>query len=249
MRDVGQQAWFRLRAAGVITVLVVAFAWTAAGTTRASVRQTDATPTATSTPAPNATNRAADNNQNNDQNGQPPQANLPGDDEGVVHDQHYGRSDPSNIVQIYNNTDGRMWIRGSIQLNRIPGPDVQPVNEAEAYSSCTGCSTIAVALQIDLVNRNATTVAPQNVAFAYNYQCSRCTTDAKALQYVIPVDDPKEVPDHVMQLIRAMDREMKGIERDSSETVAQAEARIDGVVNQFSDLAQFLYQQHDEHDD
>ena len=49
--------------------------------------------------------------------------------------------------------DGRLRIRGGIQLNHIPGPTVGPVNLADASSSCVDCQTIAVAMQINLIGR------------------------------------------------------------------------------------------------
>jgi hypothetical protein len=46
-----------------------------------------------------------------------------------------------NIVQVINQTDNRLRVDGNVQLNRIPGPSVAPVNEATALSpSCVGRS-------------------------------------------------------------------------------------------------------------
>src|SRR5689334_13293269 len=57
----------------------------------------------------------------------------------------------NNLVQVINQTAGRLRIRGHIQLNRITGPNVQPGNAAIAIGrSCTGCQTFAVALQLNL---------------------------------------------------------------------------------------------------
>ena len=88
--------------------------------------------------------------------------------------------------------DGKFRPKGRIQVNHIPGDNAQPVNDAEAYSSCTNCETFAIALQVDLISRTATTIAPQNIAVAVNYQCSHCSTSARAIQYVIRVDDPTQ---------------------------------------------------------
>lgn len=151
----------------------------------------------------------------------------------------------SNVVQVINRKDDRLRVRGSIQINHIPGEDVSPLNEAVAYSECDGCQTIAVALQIDLVSRDATNVTPQNYAYAINYQCTSCTTVARALQYVIPVDDPNQVPDEVRELQRRMDAELRQAAHDPRETLDQAEARVDTVVSQFQDLANSLYDQRD----
>ncbi len=153
----------------------------------------------------------------------------------------------NNVVQVINRKDDRLRVRGSIQINHIPGDDVSPLNEAIAYSECDGCQTIAVALQIDLVSRNATNVTPQNYAYAINYRCNGCTTVARALQYVIPVDDPNHVPDEVRELQRRMDAELRQAAHDPHETVDEAEARVDDVISQFQDLANSLYDQRDAH--
>ncbi len=102
-----------------------------------------------------------------------------------------------------------------------------------------------MALQIDLVSRNAHDVTPQNYAYAINYQCTGCTTVARALQYVIPVDDPNQVPDEVREPQRQMDAELRQAAHDPHETLDQAEARVNDVINQFQDLANSLYDQRD----
>ena len=154
-----------------------------------------------------------------------------------------------NIVKVQNKTDNRLRVRGKIQLNHIPGADAQPENDAEAYSSCTGCSTFAVALQVDLISKTATTIAPKNTAVALNVQCSHCTTVAKAIQYVVQVDDPSQTPDNVKELIGRMQQQLNAAAHDKNETVADAEAKIDAVIAQFNALGQSLYTQRDQKDD
>lgn len=147
---------------------------------------------------------------------------------------------PRNQVKLRNQTDGRLRIRGNVQLNRITGPEVKPVNVAYAYGSCTDCQTIAVALQLNLYSRGAPVVTPQNGSLALNYQCTRCVTVALAYQYVYPVDDPKQVPPEVSDLIRSMDRELQALHSDKSVTLSEAADRIDSVVNRFIQFAESL---------
>ncbi|MDQ6603313.1 MAG: hypothetical protein M3Z19_11370 [Chloroflexota bacterium] len=154
-----------------------------------------------------------------------------------------GDGNPSNIVKVINKNDGKFRLKGKIQLNRIPGDTAQPVNDAEAYASCANCETFAIALQIDLISRTATTIAPQNTAIAVNYQCSHCYTSAKAVQYVIQVDDPTQVPDDVRGLINRMQQELNAAAHDKDATAAQTEARVDAVTAQFTQFAQNLYTQ------
>src|SRR5437762_14004720 len=51
-----------------------------------------------------------------------------------------------NVVQVVNRSDGAFRVDGKVQLNRIPAPNAGPVNLAMAYSQCTNCQTLALAL-------------------------------------------------------------------------------------------------------
>ena len=153
-----------------------------------------------------------------------------------------------NIVKITNKTDNRLIVRGRVDFNRTPGADrIAPVNAAIAVGSCVGCQTYAVALQINLYQRGASVVAPQNAAVAVNAGCSNCVTVARAVQYSIPVDDLATVPNNVRELARALDKELRGIEGvydTGTFNVYQANARINTVVSEFKTLANGLLDQY-----
>lgn len=157
-----------------------------------------------------------------------------------------GGSGGKNEVRVVNQGDERMKIRGNVDFNRIPGPNVEPVNLAYAASSCTDCQTIAVALQINLISRTATRIAPQNAAIAINQQCTRCVTVARALQYTYQVDDPQQTPQEVSDLLREMDRTLNEISQDKGISLSEAESRIDAVLAQFRQLATSLNDQRNE---
>ena len=148
-----------------------------------------------------------------------------------------------NIVKVTNRTDNRLIVRGRVDFNRIPAQKVAPVNAAIAVSSCTGCQTYAVALQINLYQRGASFVAPQNGAVAVNAACTHCVTVARAVQYAIPVDDLNSVPHDVRELAKALDKELKGVEGSfdtSTFNVYQADAKILAVINEFKALGNRL---------
>ncbi len=151
-----------------------------------------------------------------------------------------------NQVIAHNHADGQMLMRGRVDLQHLPGPSAAPVNYAEAIGACVGCQTLAVALQIDLISLDATTVAPTNTAVALNYGCSGCFTSARALQYVVQVEDPNHVPQRASDLVRAMNAELRAVEHSPNMTVSEAQARIDSVVAEFSDLAAYLREQRQE---
>lgn len=150
-----------------------------------------------------------------------------------------------NVVQVINRSDGAFRVDGKVQLNRIPAPNAGPVNLALAYSECTNCQTLALALQINLISTHTNNVQPQNAATAVNVQCSGCLTVAHAIQYNISVDDPTSVPPSVNQLIARMKAELANI-KTSSGSVADAESRFDAVITQFKDLAAYLKASRDE---
>jgi putative peptide zinc metalloprotease protein len=157
-----------------------------------------------------------------------------------------GGGGPRNLVKVQNVQDNQLRVDGHVQLGRIPGPMVAPVNAAESYSSCTGCQTLAVALQVDLITPDTQQATPKNMAFAVNYQCTDCHTIALALQCVLTVDDPTQVPDTANQLMAEMRQELNQMHGDQSLTLPDAEARVMDVVNQFQDLVVSLDQQRDE---
>lgn len=177
-------------------------------------------------------------------------ANAPAhdDEQDVTSDERSSDRGGRNIVTVVNRTDNRLRMRGNIQLSRSLGSTAEPVNFAGAYSSCTDCQTIAVALQIALISTHATVIAPRNSAVAINFSCTRCVSVARAIQYVVQVDDPHEVPNDVSELMREMNRELRSIASDRSVTLAQAEARIEAVISRFHVAASSLYEQRDEKD-
>jgi putative peptide zinc metalloprotease protein len=168
-------------------------------------------------------------------------------DEGQA-GQHVPGGGGNNVVMVRNHSDGDLRIRGRIRLAELHGSRAEPMNLAFAYASCTDCQTYAVALEIALVAPGASTIAPQNRAHALNYECTRCVTVARALQYVFVVDDPSIVPDNVDRLMRDMEKEIRDIGHTRGISATEANARVDAVIDRFQDLASGLQDQVDETD-
>ena len=163
-----------------------------------------------------------------------------------------GQGGRKNVVQVRNRTNGRLRVRGNIQLNRIRGSRVEPVNLALAYNeACVDCRSIAVALQVNLITRSAATIVPENRAYGVNVgspeqPCTRCVAVARAIQYVYSVDDPSEVPDEARELIKEMDRELRAIHADRTITLQEAQLRVNAVIARFRTLPQLLLDEQDE---
>jgi hypothetical protein len=92
-------------------------------------------------------------------------------------------------------------------------------------------------------------VTPQNAAVAVNVQCLRCITIARAIQYVIPVDDFGQVPDDARQLVREFDRELREFDRIHSRQDAEpaaVEAELNSILARFRSLGAYLLDARDE---
>jgi hypothetical protein len=152
---------------------------------------------------------------------------------------------PLNQVMAENSEDKRFLARASIKFRKLKGDDIGPVNIAFAQGKCTDCQTIAVAVQVIVYKRQPgpSNIHPQNVALAANVGCTRCVTIARAIQYVIPVDDFDNVPDNVKRLVQRLDQELHKFEqvRSIDELNSdEAAARLQAAVNDFSELHQYM---------
>src|SRR5438874_3037964 len=165
----------------------------------------------------------------------------------VMADSDDDNGSPQNIVQVVNTTDSNLMVGGQVQLNTIDSSVVEPANAAVAYSSCNNCQTLAVALQINLMESKVTTFQPENLALAVNYQCFHCTTIADAIQYNIDVHEGDDgSPGRAKHLVKEMNRQLATASHASS--LAQAETEVDAVLQEFQDLAASLSIRRDEDD-
>jgi hypothetical protein len=96
----------------------------------------------------------------------------------------------ANCAVAINQTDNSSLFAFAFEIRHVLGDVVDQENAAVAISSCTSCQTTAIAIQIVLVEGNATTVSPQNAAAAANDNCTLCDTFASAYQFVVGTNGP-----------------------------------------------------------
>lgn len=89
-----------------------------------------------------------------------PAASLAGEDRS-------GRSG-DNAAQAMNEKAGSSVFDFAFSIRRVAGDVVDEQNSAVAYGSCVECQTVAIALQIVLVEGVPDSVTPTNVAIALN---------------------------------------------------------------------------------
>jgi hypothetical protein len=153
---------------------------------------------------------------------------------------------PKNIVVLQNTTSNSLLVRGHVQLGRVPSDAAGPVNLSVAENTCQmACDTLAVALQVNLIDRGVAILAPQNAAVAVNAGCSGCHAIAVSIQDNILVDDPTRVPPDVDRSLAVMRQEFARISTTSTSLV-QAENDMEGVIAQFQGLASNLLTARDE---
>jgi hypothetical protein len=91
-----------------------------------------------------------------------------------------------NQALAYTNGRHRVDVAVSFRVSYDHGSIVTANNFAFARGSyCTGCRTVAIAVQIDLVSGPVTKVNANNVSVAKNVKCLNCETVADAHQFVV----------------------------------------------------------------
>ena len=121
---------------------------------------------------------------------------------------------PNNLVSTTATTGDTVQERAAAQVASFGGDDLQSTNLARADShDCTGCRSVAVAVQAVFATHDPSTVEPHNFAVATNESCTRCTTFAFAYQYVVTTGGPVHLS-------------------------AQARSEIDQLRGEFQDAAQ-----------
>jgi hypothetical protein len=139
-----------------------------------------------------------------------------------------------NVVIVQNRVDNNAVARDSLRVDYDPA-DVANQNVAIAESSsCTGCRTVSVAMQVVLEESNAQTVAPSNAASAVNGGCNFCTTFAFAYQYLLTPYQVVYLSAGTQQQIANIDRQVNAVAASDlsySDMTAQLDALFAQLVS------------------
>jgi putative peptide zinc metalloprotease protein len=133
-----------------------------------------------------------------------------------------------------NTTDGASIFELAFDIRRVTGDVVDQTNAAIAYSSCKECRTVAISVQILLVQGSPTTVTPQNYAIAVNDQCTLCDSLALAYQFAVGGGpDPVYLTGRGIRELMSIKRELRRLPVDQlsdAEITAQVNALMDRVA-------------------
>lgn len=120
-----------------------------------------------------------------------------------------------NHVQLINRQDGNLRHKGRIAIAEEADGVVDNTNLALAFASCTDCRTAAAAIQVIVLEAQASDVRPANAAVAVNANCLRCQTYAYAKQVMLS-------PFHAVTISDAARAQLKALDRRVDELVASS---------------------------
>lgn len=142
-----------------------------------------------------------------------------------------------NVAVVENTTDGLALFDLAFSIVQVAGSVVDQTNVAVAYSSCEECRSVAIAIQIVLVQSDdVDVVEPENVAVAVNEECISCETLATAHQIVIGRGGPVRLTGEGRREIAEIRRELRALQ-DSDDDIAEIEQAVSDLVD---DLRQVL---------
>jgi putative peptide zinc metalloprotease protein len=140
------------------------------------------------------------------------------------------RSSDDNIAIAVNTEDGTALFVFAIDVRKVVDGVVDETNIAAALASCTDCTTVAFAFQAVLVTRDADIVIPQNLALAFNDQCTGCFTYASATQLVFGFTGQVRISPEGRHRLHELERRLRALEDEVSDlTPAQLVAEIEAA--------------------
>ena len=140
-----------------------------------------------------------------------------------------------NAAIAINTKDGASIFKFAFSIRKVASDVVDQTNAAVAYSSCTNCQTVAIAIEIVLVTGNPSVVTPTNVAIAINDQCTLCVSVADAYQWVIGTGGNVHFSEHGMQEIRRIVKAIRELGR-SGLSAAEIQARLEELVKELAQV-------------
>jgi hypothetical protein len=126
----------------------------------------------------------------------------------------------------------RTDVKVAFQVRTDSGPIESATNAAVAHSSsCQGCNTVAISVQIDLVSGTVSRIDGRNSAEARTWNCIACNTLATAEQFVVaPGTTGVRLTDQGARDLQSVDGELEQVAR-SGLSALDLQSRIDALMN------------------
>ena len=140
-----------------------------------------------------------------------------------------------NTAIAINTKDGASLFKLAFSIRHVMGDVVDTTNAAVAFSSCTDCQTVAIAIEIVLIEDNASTITPENIAFAYNYECTLCVSVAEAYQFLLTTGGQVHFTAEGNQALAQIRRELEAL-RHEDFTIAELQAKLDDIARRIANV-------------
>ncbi len=141
--------------------------------------------------------------------------------------------DGNNTAIVENYKDGAFRSRARVDLEHERGPTVDNENVAIAYSECTDCRTVAVAVQAIIIEGDVNDFRPGNAAAAANVNCLRCQTFAFARQEVLLADRKVPLSDDAEARYDSIQQQIRDVSRSDAsfdDLTVQLDSLVDELV-------------------
>lgn len=145
------------------------------------------------------------------------------------------RAQDNNAAVAINTKDGSSIFKVAFSIKRLSDSTVDSQNAAIAYSNCTECQTVAVAIQIVLVVDDPNEVTPTNVAIAYNDNCDSCQTMAAAYQFVFGAGDDTKFSPEGKRRLHELRKQLHDL-RKANLPIDQIDAQLQQIVQGIADV-------------
>jgi hypothetical protein len=149
----------------------------------------------------------------------------------------------NNLVVLSNSSPRNPASRSSTVTSRDVGDG--PVNDTNlAYArshDCTGCRTVAVAVQVVVIQGNPSNVQPQNGAVALNENCQSCLTFAYAHQCVITLNHRFEIDERTGEQLQGIQSNIDHVTRSGVDFTTMT-VQLDQLSQQYYSTVQHATQ-------
>jgi len=147
----------------------------------------------------------------------------------------------NNVVIVQSSDDGATAVRANTQISQVGGPTVASSNIAAALAStCTGCHSTSVAVQVVFVTGAPQFFTPGNSASAVNAGCTGCGSFAYAWQLLVQADKPLNLSPEAHEQIQALKQEIAdtaaSIVPDTIDDDLLLKSELDALTSQLADL-------------
>ena len=142
-------------------------------------------------------------------------------------------SGANNVVLARNSTDATSVTRDRLQIARAASDTVGNENVASAQSTgCVSCRTVAVAIQVVIVESYPSDFHPANAAAAANGGCDSCTTYAFAYQDIVQPGRVVYFSGDAQRRLNELRMQVDAVASDTTLSFLDMKAQLDGLVAQ-----------------